>query len=201
VVRYAKWCLHEKGKLEFKVYSTKERDHQQEGLDAVLQEYAASYIFAGPNALKEVSDFQIIRDCYDAISTREDSNKIHIIVLSSDKDFHNLFADLQSFHCVTTHSLSEQAGSALTSRAMFALEVDEVPTLEHAASPSRKRKTPLFTKRYQEKIEKDDDDYDYDVEDDDQEENTEITSSIILRHAKRRNLKHLIMKMVNKFFT
>jgi hypothetical protein len=101
--------------MEFRVYTTVE-DTRDQWLD-LKREFEFVEIFAGKFPDKEKSDYDIIRDCYDFIGRRSSSASeefLHVFLVSSDKDFHNLFFALKEFPSVRTHSISAQPGSSIS---------------------------------------------------------------------------------------
>jgi hypothetical protein len=134
--------------MEFRVYTTVE-DASDQWL-ALKREFEFVEIFAGTFPDKEKSDYDIIRDCYDFIGRKSSSVEfLHIFLVSSDKDFHNLFFALKEFPSVRTHSISAQSGSSLTSFADFAIELKEIydKPVKHLTSPVRVRPSPAPQRR------------------------------------------------------
>jgi predicted nuclease of predicted toxin-antitoxin system len=56
---------------------------------------------------KEAADVKIIADCFSAVAYPE-NQFLHLIVVSADKDFHNLFTSMRKYPNVRTHCLSKQ---------------------------------------------------------------------------------------------
>jgi hypothetical protein len=59
----------------------------------------------------------MIQDVFKFMLSCDQSDFIHIILITADNDFHNLLIELRQFENLITHSLSAQSGSALTALA------------------------------------------------------------------------------------
>jgi hypothetical protein len=139
---YAELCKSPAGSLKFNVYSNKD-------LPLGVQEISAKFHFnhyQSPGRFKcekELSDLMMIRDTYRELLQMNEDEFLHVLLISADKDFHNLFTELRrNFSKVRTHSLSAQTGSALSSLADYALEMDKIYLPEeHALSPQKRSKS------------------------------------------------------------
>jgi hypothetical protein len=120
------------------IYSNKQMERSWTALE---YKFKFKFIQVQTFGDKEVVDLHMITDCYGAVTNCSLKDYLHVIVVSADKDFHNLFTELRSFGNVRTHSLSAQSGSSLAALANYALEMEKIYTPRpHIASPSKKKK-------------------------------------------------------------
>ncbi len=119
---YGKLSLMKGGKLEIRAYANSGPTNAVKA----IQNEIPNFIFELVGAELELADLIMIKDVFAAIRHFDEETTLHIILVSADKDFHNLITELKSFSNVKTHALSAQSGSSLTSLADYALEMEKV---------------------------------------------------------------------------
>jgi hypothetical protein len=141
-------CLAVMKNLEIHVYSNESMPRSWKFLKT---RFNLKYVHVSSFGETEIADLYMIATCFAAVSKFSHSEYLHVILVSADKDFHNLFTELRTFRNVRTHSLSAQSGSSLAALAHYALEMEKVyKPVPHVGSPvqvpqhgkqTKKRKT------------------------------------------------------------